>query len=69
MVLGGFWEAKIIDFCTFFDVFAKHFSNYILEGQKIEKNDPTRDQRKIFGSDLRNARPAGEGKREGSRSL
>ena len=36
-VLGEFWDAKILDFRSFFDVFSKHFSNIILEGQKIEK--------------------------------
>ena len=43
-VLGGFWEAKILDFRIFFDVFSKHFSSNVLEGKKIEKNRPTRDR-------------------------
>ena len=43
-VLGGFWEPKILDFRTFFDVFSKHFSNTILEGQKIEKSGPKRER-------------------------
>ena len=70
MVFGrvweGFWEAQILDFCIFFDVFAKHFSNNVLEGQKIENKSPQRERRKIFGSALRNARPAGEGNGRGS---
>ena len=37
MILGWFWEAKILDFRIFFHVFSKHFSNSILEGEKIEK--------------------------------
>ena len=43
-VLGRFWEAKILDFRTFFDVFSKHFFNIFFEGQKIEKKRPTRQQ-------------------------
>ena len=41
-VLGRFWESKILDFRTFFDVFSKHFSNNVWEGQKIDKKSPTR---------------------------
>ena len=68
-VLGSFWEAEILDFRTFFDVFSKHFSNIFLEGQKIEKKSPTRQKMHHLGSGLRNARPPGERKREGGRSL
>ena len=40
-ILGRFWEAQILDFRIFFDVFSKHFSNNFLEGQKNTKNHPT----------------------------
>ena len=36
-VLGGFWEAKILDFRTFFAVFSMQNFECNLEGQKIEK--------------------------------
>ena len=64
--LGGFWEAKILDFRTFCVTFSMLFSNNVLKARKIEKKQPTEDRRTIFGSDLRNARPAGERIREGS---
>ena len=67
-VLGGFWEAQILDFRIFFDVFSKHFSNNFLEGQKIEKKSPTRQQDTHFGSARRNAHPPGERKREGGKA-
>ena len=34
-VWGGFWEAKIINFRTFFDVFSKQNLKHVLEVQKI----------------------------------
>ena len=68
-ILGGFWEAKIINFRIFSRVFWKQISNKVLEGKKIEKNSLTGKVFGNFGSGLRNARPAGERKREGSRSL
>ena len=37
-ILGGFWEAKIIDFRTFFIIFSMQNLECNLEGQKIEKN-------------------------------
>ena len=33
-VLGGFWEAKILDFRIFFDVFSKSFLKHAREEQK-----------------------------------
>ena len=36
-VLEGFWEAKRVDFRTFFDVFSMQNLDCNLEGQKIEK--------------------------------
>ena len=37
-ILGGFWEAKIINFWIFSHVFWKQISNNVLEAKKIEKN-------------------------------
>ena len=68
-VLGGFWKTKIDDFRIFFGVFSKHFSNNFLEGQKIQKKSPTRQQGTHFGSARRNAQPAGEGNGRGSEAL
>ena len=39
-VLGGFWEAKIVDFRIFFDVFSMHFSSNVSESQKIKEKSP-----------------------------
>ena len=36
-VLGGFWEAKILDFRIFFAIFSMQIFECKLEGQKIEK--------------------------------
>ena len=57
----------MLDFRIFCDVFSKHFLNNILEGQKIEKKGPTRQQGTHFSSARRNARPPGERKREGGK--
>ena len=65
-VWGGVWEAKIVDFRTFFNVFSKLFLNNVLEGQKVDKNSLLGKVSGHFGSARRNARPAGERKREGS---
>ena len=63
--MEGFWEAKILDFRIFFDVFSKHFSNNFLEAQKIKKNSPTTSNSTHFGTALRNARPPGREKERG----
>ena len=65
-VLGGFWEAKILDFLIFLNIFSKHFSNNFFEAQKNKKNSPTRSSITHFGSVLRNARPPGKEKERGS---
>ena len=67
-VLEGLWEAKILDFRIFFDVFSKHFFNNFLEGQKIAKKGPKKPRRTHFGMGLRNERPPGERKREGGQA-
>ena len=64
-----FWEAKILDFRIFFDLFGKQISNNVSEAKKIEKFSPARERTTHFGPALRNARPAGERKREGSEAL
>ena len=66
-VLGRFWEAKILDFRTFFDVFSKHFFKIFLEGQKIKKKSPTREHTGDFGTGLRNERPPGREEERGGR--
>ena len=67
--LGGVWEAKILDFRIFFDIFSKHFFNDFFEGQKIEKKSPTEEHTSHFGTGLRNERTLGERKREGGQCL
>ena len=42
-VWGGFWEAEILDFRTFFDIFSLQNLECNLEGQKIEKKAPKND--------------------------
>ena len=68
-VLGGFWEAEIFDFHIFFDVFLKRNLSCVSDGLKIEKKVVLGKVSGHFGSKARNARPPGERKREGSRSL
>ena len=36
-ILGGFWEAKILDFRIFFDVFSMSFFDRNSEGEKIDQ--------------------------------
>ena len=52
-VLGGVWEAKIIDFRTFFDVFSMLFFERISEEQKIDQDEPTRRRKQLFDAGLR----------------
>mgnify|MGYP001337741063 CR=1 FL=1 len=52
-VLGGGWEAKILDFRTFFDVFSMSFFKRGSEGQKIDQDEPTRRRRRKFDAGLR----------------
>ena len=68
-VLGGGWEAKILDFHIFFDILSKHFFNNFWKGPKIEKMSPTRPKLHHVGHGLRNERPLGERKREGGQCL
>ena len=68
-VLGEFWEAKILDFRIFFDVFSKHFSNIILEGQKIEKSGPKRERTDDVGTGRRNGWSPGREIKRGVQSL
>ena len=49
MILGRFWEAKILDFRICFYVFSKHFSNSVLEGEKIEKKPAKTKKIAILG--------------------
>ena len=40
-IWGGFWEAKILDFRTFFVIFSMQILECKLEGQNIEKKAQT----------------------------
>ena len=63
-VLGGFWEAKILDFHAFFDVFSMSFLKSVSEEQKISPRDPTRRRmRKFSGGFLWSPASWGEKKR------
>ena len=52
-VLGGFWEAKIDDFRTFFDVFSKSFLKRVSEDEKMHQDEPTRRPWCKIGTGLR----------------
>ena len=66
-VLGGFWEAEILDFRTFFVIFSMQNFECNLEGQKIEKNGSKTIFDLILGSLLRSVRAWGEGFRMGGK--
>ena len=59
-VWGGFWEAKILDFLTFFVIFSKQILKDFLEGYKIEKKSVSRRSAGDFGPARRNVRGPGE---------
>ena len=67
-VLGGFGEAKIHDFRTFFDVFSMQNFDCNLEGQKIEKEDLQDGECENLPLDSGHPRLPGERNREGSES-
>ena len=52
-ILGGFWEAKNLDFRTFFDVFSKSFLKRVSKRPKIAPSRPKRRRRQNFGAGLR----------------
>ena len=66
LILSPCWEAKNLDFRISVDVFSMPLLNNILEATKIEKNCTQEEHTDDFGLALRNARLAGERKREGS---
>ena len=68
-ILRPFWEAKILDFRIFFDVFWKQSSNNVLEAKKIEKNSSKTIGGHHLGSDLRNVRLLGREKERGQKPL
>ena len=47
-VWEGFWEAKILDFRIFFDVFSKSFLKRVPEGEKIEPRSRKRHRKRYF---------------------
>ena len=49
-VLGRVWEAKILDFRTFFDVFSMSFFKRASEGEKIEQK--SMKNRMFFGTSI-----------------
>ena len=68
-VLGGFWEAKILDFRTFFDVFSISFFKRGSEGEKIDQKCEKTKLFRFLASGLRWS-PASWGKeRIGERTL
>ena len=75
MVLGGFWEAKILYFPIFFNVFLKLNFERCFESKNLRKKRQTDAGVTSFtpschlGPARRNVRGAGERKREGFRSL
>ena len=59
-ILEGFWEAKFLDFGTFFDVFSKSFLKSVAEGQMIDKKTEKSKLFHFFGPARRNVRSPGE---------
>ena len=49
MILGGFGEAKNLDFRTFIVIFSKQILKDVLESQKIEKKTAKTKKIAIFG--------------------
>ena len=49
-VWGGFWEAKIFDFRTFFVIFSMQNLECNLEGQEIEKKKPQDNRFPLLGA-------------------
>ena len=69
MVLVGVWEAKILDFRVFFDVFSKSFLKRVREEPKIDPRGPTRRRRRKFSGGFRSSPPLlGREKERGSRA-
>ena len=65
-VLGGVWEAKILDFRTFFDGFSMSFFKRASEGEKIEKKCEKKQTFPLFGVGFAVVpRPVGKGKDRG----
>ena len=60
MVLGGFGEAKNLDFRIFFVIFSKQNVEDVLNGEKIEKKSVSRRSVIDFGPARRNVRGPGE---------
>ena len=52
-ILGGVWEAEILDFRNFFDIFSMSFFKRSSEGEKIDQDGPTRLRKRFFGAGLR----------------
>ena len=68
-VWGGCWEAKILYFPIFFNVFLKLKFERCFESKRLRKKMPNHEVSTHLGPARRNVRGAGERKREGFRSL
>ena len=66
--MEAFWEAKIFDFRTLFDVFSKSFLKHAREEQKIDPRGPKKVDG-FLGLDSGGPQATGERKREGIKSL
>ena len=66
--MGGFWEAKILDFRIFFVIFSMQILECKLEGQKIEKKVAKNVFGPNFGVALRYVRSWGEGLEDGGKA-
>ena len=53
LVLGRFWEAQILDFRIFFDVFSKSFLKRVSKRQKIGPSTPKTRRRRKSGPGFR----------------
>ena len=64
-----FWEGKVLDFRTLFDVFSKQISKRVLEGQKIRKNREKTADSKFLGRGSGGPPLPGEKYKEGYEDL
>ena len=67
--MGGFWEAKILDFRTFFIIFSMLILKSVSEEQKISTRGPKKVDDGNLGLDSGGPQAPGERKREGSEAL
>ena len=68
-ILGGFWEAKIINFHTFFDVFSKSILKRGSEGEQIDQKCEKSKLFRFLATGLRWSPPRWGNLKEGVRTL